>query len=60
MGTERDSVACEVVNLVGEIEITAEAEVRKGEMLTTPTPPHKDGQKMRGGGQNCREGGGLA
>ena len=29
-GTVRDSVADEVVTLVGEMEITAEAEVREG------------------------------
>ena len=29
-GTARDSVVYEVVAMVGEIEITAEAEVRKG------------------------------
>ena len=40
-----------------ETDITAEAEVGKGEMVQTPTPPHKDGQKTRGGGQNGREGG---
>ena len=46
-------VADEVVTLVVEMEIMAEAEVHKGEMVTTPTPfPHKDRQKTRGGGQN--------
>ena len=32
-------MADEVVTLVGEIEITVEAEVREGGMVTTPTPP---------------------
>ena len=49
-GTERDLVADEVVTLVGEMEITAEEEVREGGMVTTPTPSHQDGQKVRGGG----------
>ena len=29
----------------------------EGAMVQTPTPPHQDGQKTRGGGQNGREGG---
>ena len=38
-GTAQDLVADEVVILVGKrTEITVEAEVRKGEMITTPTP----------------------
>ena len=57
--TARDSVADEVVTMVGEIEIKAEAEVREGGMATKPPPPptHQDGQKTRDGSQNCREGG---
>ena len=49
----QDAVAEEVVTLVGDrTGITVEAEVCKGVMVTTPTPPspppptHKDGQKM--------------
>ena len=38
-----------------ETEITGEAAVDEGEMVKTPTPPHQDGQKTRGGGQNGRE-----
>ena len=38
MGTLRDLVADKVFNLVGETEITAEAEVCEGEMVTTQTP----------------------
>ena len=45
MGTLRDLVADKVFNLVGETEITAEAEVCEGEMVTTPTPPTKTGRK---------------
>ena len=38
--TAQDSVADKAVTLVGDrTEITAEAEVREGGMLTTPTPP---------------------
>ena len=40
-----------------ETEITAEAAVCEGSMVQTPTPPHQDGHKTRGGGQNGREGG---
>ena len=29
----------------------------RGEHRSNTTPPHKDGQKTRGGGQNGREGG---
>ena len=39
MGTAQDSVVGKVFNLVGEMEITAESEVRKGEMVTTPSDP---------------------
>ena len=38
-GTAQDLVANEVVTLVEETGITAEAEVREGGMVTTPTPP---------------------
>ena len=39
-GTAQDSVADKAVTLVGDrTEITAEAEVRGGEMVETPTPP---------------------
>ena len=38
-GMVRDLVADEVVTLVEETEITAEAEVLEGEMVITPTPP---------------------
>ena len=34
-----------MVTLVGEMEITAEAEVHKGELVTTTTPPTKTGRK---------------
>ena len=40
-GTARDLLADEVVTLVGEMKITAEAEVREGVMVSTPTPPQK-------------------
>ena len=40
-----------------ETEITTEAAVRKGEMVQTPTPPHHDGQKTRGGRKNGCKGG---
>ena len=56
-GTARDLVVEEVVTLVGDMEITAEVEVREGEMVTKPPTPHQEGQKMWGGGQNCWEGG---
>ena len=59
MVTAQYSVADDVVTLVEETEITVEAEVHKGEMVTTPTPPQQDRQKMRVGGQNCWEGGSL-
>ena len=58
-GTAQDLVAEKVVTLVEETEITAEAEVRKGEMVTTATPPPRQAE-IRGGDQNCREGGRLA
>ena len=57
-GTAQDLVADELVTLVGEMEITAEAEVHEGEMVRT-SPPHQNEQKMRDGGQNCWEGGRL-
>ena len=44
-GTARELVADKVVTLVVDMEITAEAEVSKGEMVTTPTPPTKTGGK---------------
>ena len=34
-----------MVTLVGEMKITAEAEVREGLMVPTPTPPTKKGRK---------------
>ena len=41
-GTAHDLVVDKVVTLVGEMEITAETEVRKGEMVkTTPSPPRR-------------------
>ena len=46
-GTARDLVADEVITLVGEMEITAEADVSKGEMVTTPTNPTKTDEKCR-------------
>ena len=39
-GTARDSVTKEVVTLVEEMEITAEAEVHEGEIVKKPTTPH--------------------
>ena len=42
MVTAQDSVADEVVALVGDMEIKVEAEVRKGETVTKPTPYHQD------------------
>ena len=57
--TAQDSVADEVVTLVEETRITMEAAVRDGAMIQPP-PPHQDGQKIWGGGQNCWEGGRLA
>ena len=45
--TARDLMADKVVNLVGEIEIKAEAEVCEGVMVKTSTPPPQQyGQKM--------------
>ena len=44
-GTAWDLVAEKVVTLVGDMEIKAEAEERKGEMVTTPTPPTKTSRK---------------
>ena len=63
--TQRDStmrtaqylVADEVVTLVEETGTTAEAAVHNGGMVQTHPPPNQDGQKIGGGGQNCREGG---
>ena len=48
-------MADKVVTLVEETVITAEAEMRKKAMVTTPTSLHQDGQKIRGGGQNFQE-----
>ena len=39
-----------------ETEITAKAAVGEGAMVQTPPPPHQDGQKTWGGGQNVHEG----
>ena len=58
-GTVQDLVADEVVILLEEMEITAEAELRGGNGSNT-NPPHQDGQKVRGGGQSCRGGDRLA
>ena len=58
-GTVQYLVADEMVTLGEETGITAEAEVHEGVMVQTPTPPHQDRQKIRGGGQNCWEGGRL-
>ena len=55
--TTRDSVADEVVNLVGEMEITVEAEVRKREMVTTPTLPPP--RRAENAGQRSELGGSL-
>ena len=63
IGTWRLRTAQDLVVAVVEAdtEITAEAAVREGSMVQTPTPPpHQDGQKTRGGGQNGRKGGRLA
>ena len=38
-GTAQDAVVDKVVTLMGEMEITAEAEVHEGDMVTTPIPP---------------------
>ena len=38
----------------------AEAEVGVGEMVQPQPPPHQEGQKSPGSGQNGREGGRLA
>ena len=56
-GMVRYLVADEVVTLVEGMGITAEAAVREGDMVQTPNPSHQDGQKIRGGNQNSREGG---
>ena len=56
----RDLVANKVVTLVGNMEIKVEAEVRKGETVTKPTPYHQDRHKIQGRGKNCQEGGRLA
>ena len=53
-GTAQDWVA-EVVEV--ETVTTAEAAVRKGAMVQTPTPLHQDGQKIRSVGQTGQEGG---
>ena len=52
--TAQDSVAEKVVILAEKTGTTAEAGVREGAMVQTPTPPHQDGQKIRGSGQKCR------
>ena len=39
-GLVRDLVVDEVVTLVEEMEITAEAEVHEGEIVKKPTTPH--------------------
>ena len=55
--TVQYSVADKVVTLMEETRITADAEVRERAMVKTTTPPHQDGQKIWGSGQNCQEGG---
>ena len=56
-GTARDLVADEVVTLVVEMEIMAEAEVRaQGGNGKNINPLHQDRHKMWVGGQNCWEG----
>ena len=56
------AVVKKAVMLVGDSTgITPEVELREGVMVTTPTPPpHQDGQRMRGIGHNCTDGGRLA
>ena len=46
-GTARDFVADEVITLVVEMEITAEAEVHEGGVATKPTNPTKTDEKCR-------------
>ena len=53
-GTARDLLA-DMVEV--ETGTTAEAAVREGYMVQTPTPPHQDRQKTRGDGQTGCEGG---
>ena len=62
IGTWRHRTAQDLVADVVEAEMgtTAEAAVREGAIVQTPTPPHQDGQKTQGGGQTGREGGRLA
>ena len=51
--TAQDSV---VGGAEAETEITTEAAVCEGVMVQTPTPPHQDGQKILGRGQNSCKG----
>ena len=50
--------AADVVDVVeAETGRTEEVELGVGEMVQPQTPPHQDGQKNRGGSENCQEGG---
>ena len=62
IGTRRHKTAQDLVADVVEVETgkTAEAVVRERAMFQTPTPPHQDGQKTRGGEQTGGEGGRLS
>ena len=55
--TAQDLVADVADVAAEETDKTEEAAVGEGEMVQTPTPPHQDGQKTWGGGQNGQEGG---
>ena len=58
MGEAQDKVAEEALTLVGDrMGRTAEAEVRNGGFGNNTNPPHQCGQRIRGGGQNCWDGG---
>ena len=58
--TEQDLVADLADVVAAETGKMAEVEVGVGGMVQPQTPPHQDGQKYRGGGQNGREGVRLA
>ena len=56
-GTAQYLVADKLVTMVGEMEITTEAEVREGGMVKTPTPSPSGWTENARHGQNYQEGG---
>ena len=56
-GTALDVVVVEAATLKGveRTEITEEPRICEGDLVKIP-PPHQDGQRQQGGGNNCPDG----